>query len=367
MQSIRARGGRGWDAALLALVLPGLLTGCRATFWSPDGKRIAVTAYSGIHLFGVEKGTFRTLVPGESEQREALAPAWSPDGKRICYVRAMPDETVTVETVEVASGGRTVVSRSPVSWDDRESCGVVWSPHARDIAFCGTERLPDGSEPSAIWIVGAGGGAPHRLVPQGQSVGGPAWSPDGRRIAYLAFTGPGDSGAASLQLAGVDGREQRRLWQVKEGWEFQSVPQWSGDGTRLGVLVGRSETEEGQEKACEAWLISARDGSGRKLAEVPGEGAYASFLPALDSIFFVNRPEKGDAARIQSAALLTPPFRQPRVLVREESRYQSDLAAPALSPDGKTVAAVHLPGEGPATLLLRYTDGRPGRAYEVPR
>jgi dipeptidyl aminopeptidase/acylaminoacyl peptidase len=56
----------------------------------------------------------------------------------------------------------------------------------------------------------------------------PAWSPDGRRLAYIA---PGAGGAGDLFVADADGTHRGRLTATLDIEE--SSPDWSADGTRL--------------------------------------------------------------------------------------------------------------------------------------
>src|SRR5437588_612916 len=75
----------------------------------------------------------------------------------------------------------------------------AWSPDGRRIAFAA--RLDD-PERLAIYVVGATGGDPKRVVAAGEF---PSWSPDGRRIAYV------DPDSGAVFVINVDGTGRQRI------------------------------------------------------------------------------------------------------------------------------------------------------------
>jgi TolB protein len=78
--------------------------------------------------------------------------------------------------------------------------------------------------PSAIYMVAADGTNRTRLTPDGSFVGTPAWSPDGRRIAF--------SGDGGISVMDADGANISLL--VADG----SDPTWSPDGDRIAFACG---------------------------------------------------------------------------------------------------------------------------------
>ena len=100
----------------------------------------------------------------------------------------------------------------------------------------------------------------------------PAWSPDGRRLAYLA---PGASGAADVFLADADGTNRGRLT-ATNGEE--ASPTWSPDGRRVAVeregriVVLRADGVELRKLA--AGTEPAWSPGGRRIAFVSGGDLY---------------------------------------------------------------------------------------------
>src|SRR4051812_27517390 len=113
-----------------------------------------------------------------------------------------------------------------------------YSPDGRKIAF---QR--EGEVSDEIWVVDADGRPPTRLthpepgcLPDGGTCDGePAWSPDGRRIAFVRDTGSGpDDENKGIWVMNADGTGARQLTQRDlPGQGFDRAPQFSPDGRKL--------------------------------------------------------------------------------------------------------------------------------------
>jgi Tol biopolymer transport system component len=99
--------------------------------------------------------------------------------------------------------------------------GFPWVADA-DVSFAGRVAVvADG----ALWTVADNGRPELRLTPPGVFVGFPAWSPDGKELAYLRYEYP-----LELHVVGADGTGDRL---VAKGLAGGSGPRWSPDGRRL--------------------------------------------------------------------------------------------------------------------------------------
>jgi Tol biopolymer transport system component len=140
-------------------------------------------------------------------------PAWSPDGTKIAFVSAR--EGAPHVYVMNADGTGTV----RLTDSDQEDEHPSWSADGGTIVF---------SREGAIFEIPSGGGVAHRV---GRGLGNarsPAFSPDGKHIAY-DYRKPGFS-IREVYVMNADGTGVR---QVTRLGEVSSLPEWSPDGKTL--------------------------------------------------------------------------------------------------------------------------------------
>jgi TolB protein len=129
-----------------------------------------------------------------------------------------------------AAGTSTVAAGPPAA-------SVPLRRAARGIAFV---RYSSQAGRPRVHVVAARGGPVTELPTATAAAEGPAWSPDGRRIAFVgganAPESPNVTTDADLFVARADGSGRRRL---TRGAEAEAAPAWSPDGRRL-VAVRRT-------------------------------------------------------------------------------------------------------------------------------
>jgi serine/threonine protein kinase/Tol biopolymer transport system component len=158
----------------------------------------------------------QTIVPLTAYTGSELFPTFSPDGAQVAFSWDGEKEDNFDIYIKQVDGGTPVRLTTDPANDSRPA----WSPDGRTIAFVRSlERT------QAIILIPSIGGPERKLLEiTGRSV---AWSPDSK---WLAF---GDGDPRSLYLLSVATGERRRLTSGAGGSEGDDEPAFSQDGRRL--------------------------------------------------------------------------------------------------------------------------------------
>jgi Tol biopolymer transport system component len=158
------------------------------------------------------------------------APTWSPDGRSVAYVSEQAgSRDIWIQPVPGASAPASAVQ---LTADRAEDTQPAWSPDGRHIAFVSSRGRGPTLDQSVefgyslgggIWIVPAAGGTAEPVLDDAYN---PAWSPDGRRLAFDA----GLDGPRRIWTADADGSSPLRVSQDASGAAVHTDPAWSPDG-----------------------------------------------------------------------------------------------------------------------------------------
>ena len=195
--------------------------------WSPDGQCIAFVSdrsdSSQIWLIPIDGGEATQLTKLEEGSLGALA--WSPDGTEIAFsFRAIPaadrkaerearedehrsypprvirragyredgtgydgGERWHLQTVNVETG-----DVNQLTSEDYDDHSPAWSPDGKTIAFVSNRSEDADLTPGYqdIWLIASDGGAVRRVTKRSGHKQSPVWSPDGREIAYIGHDHP---------------------------------------------------------------------------------------------------------------------------------------------------------------------------------
>ena len=201
--------------------------------------------------------------------------------------------------VAVAFGARPWLNRSPRPISSRPEPSVplttyhgreqqpTLSPDGNSVAFTWNGEAEDNWD---IWITLIGGGSPLRLTNDPALDLGPAWSPDGRSIAFVRVRGDQQT---VLVIPALGGPEREVLEVKTRVLGYGQYLSWSADSRRvvlatstqtdareslIAVEVATGETRPILTAASASYMMPAVSPDGRSLAFVRRTGALAGQL-----------------------------------------------------------------------------------------
>lgn len=231
--------------------------------WSPDARRIAFVStrdtvpgerrVSQLYVMNADGTSPRPLTDRAGGYVEGSL-AWSPDGTRLVYVcREFGDLQEQLCVIGADGAGRRRLL--PAGW---RGIDPAWSPDGRTIAFSGWDPVNVGY--LHLWGVAPEGGAPRQISVALNTLHEqqPAWSPDGTRLAFQGIRPrpPYAPGLPEVFTMRVDGSERSPLIADMSPVSTSSSARWSADGTRIAFL--RDYTAD------EGLYIANADGTGAR-------------------------------------------------------------------------------------------------------
>jgi eukaryotic-like serine/threonine-protein kinase len=170
------------EAPLAAIPLTGYPGFQAAPTFSPDGNQVAF-CWDGekhdntdIYVKVVGAGSPLRLTTNPAADRQ---PAWSPDGRSIAFLRELPGERAAVLLIPALGGPERKLAET----SDLHSA-PAWSPDGKWLVIADRSSS---TEPDALFALSVESGEKRRLTipPASGRDYNPAFSPDGRRLAFV--------------------------------------------------------------------------------------------------------------------------------------------------------------------------------------
>lgn len=247
---------------------------------SPDGRRFVTTSRrSGnwdLWVYDIAEGRWTQLTDDPADDFEGK---WSPDGRQLAFTSTRGGGK-DVWVLSLAGGRSLRVDGAPrrLTSSPEEEEYPAWSPDGRQIAYSGG---PWGARD--FWLVPAAGGAPRKLTPRPGWAGACTFGARGESLVCHRY----DLGSGDVQRLWLDDGETTPLTQGAD-WDYK--PAESPDGRWLAF----SRSREGPSGI---WLMPAGGGRAQPLTAALGEDRWPTWSAAGDRLFFHRLIESGTAVK----------------------------------------------------------------------
>lgn len=245
---------------------------------------------------------------------------------RIAYVLVKRQQNKAQYSLEISDMDGSHPHRLLISSDPIMS--PAWSPNGKEIAYVSFEK-----KRAQIFIVSVETGK-RRLVTDFPGINGaPAWSPDGKQLAVVLSKG----GAPKIYSVNLTSGQMKQL---TFGGAIDTEPRFSADGHSLLFTSGRGGSPQ-------VYQLNLADGGIKRMTFEGNYNARASYSPDLKQMIMLHRDDKNFNIGVQYVD-------SSRVTVLTDSENDE---SPSLAPNGRFIVyATHQREQG--VLALVSIDGR---------
>jgi len=317
-----------------------------APTWSPDGRSIAFwrdSQPSAYYIIPALGGPERKLADGEVETFSGGGMSWSPDGKYLAVAdqgtRQNPVDRTTIFFVSVESGERR---ESKIESPGPYVTSPAYSPDGKYLAFLNGS----GFLSKDVYVVPVTGGKPRALTAFHANMSGVAWTTDGSHLVFDSDH-QGLPAMWTVPFAGGDPE------QLSVAAEYATEPTVASHGNRLAFLRYAVDTN-----IWKASLSSADRGAPTRVIASTREDSEPVFSPDGQRIVFGSSRSGNDELYLSGVDGSNP--------VQLTSLKKGASGAPAWSPDGKSIAFdSRMEGQGDI-FVMSAEGGSPHRLTRGP-
>ncbi|MBI2839538.1 MAG: PD40 domain-containing protein [Acidobacteria bacterium] len=326
---------------------------------SPDGKLMAyvrrVRTQTRLELMDLATGSTRVLAPAvQRDMQEGFADhgvfpgyAWTPDGGAV-----VATAEGRIWKWELSTGNRTLIPFTAAVEQRVSQALRTPRPAVQDMVRARIVQWPvessDGetlafSALGHLYTMALPGGTPKRLTAGDDLEFSPAWSPDGKEVAYVTWNDKsyGQVWAVTAEVGSVPRRVTTNAGQYAN-------PSFSPDGSKIAYLKGSGVTARGYDLGEEIWhevqWVEAGGGAGHFVVGTKNRGsnrrmARPFFSRDGERIFYLEDDKTEKPTEVPKAILVS--VKLDGTDRRVHMRW--GMAEEALvSPDGRWVAFMEL-------------------------
>lgn len=205
--------------------------------WSPDGAEIAYvyrsTNFSEIFVMNADGSNNRRLTMSQSASLSdndwVFQPTWSPNGTQLAFVTDGSSYNPTLWVMNKDGSGRRQLLSATAFQEAADS--MSWAPDGRRLAVTAF-----GAEISQIVLLDITRGVTQAATEAARGAFDPAWAPDNLTLAYAVREG----NRTDLRLRRLDGSPEV---EVSRGG-LSRAPAWSPEGRQLAFISSRGGSFE---------------------------------------------------------------------------------------------------------------------------
>lgn len=270
-------GPRARRVGWLAGVAAGLLGAGVLGWWAQGTRGISdrfatapAIAAAAMWPLGSER-PYRLLTSAPGFE---LSPTLSPDSAMVAYSASLPGRRGTVIMVQTTDQSLPRQLSEPA--DGVSDRVPAWSPDGREIAFV---RAGPGAE-CQLLVIPANGGAERRVGGcDADDLIGFSWTPDGRGLIFGSMSTTG--GLAGIRVLDLASGQWRALDYDASGADIDHAPRYSPDGRWI-VFVRNPQLGD-------LWRVPATGGRAERLTAQSGEMRGWDWLPDGAGLVFGRR------------------------------------------------------------------------------